>query len=59
VATIVMFWALTSFNVRSGFLPAPPGPRSFFTEFPWVAPALHVGAVGMLVLTRWWDFWTS
>ncbi|MFJ8823639.1 vitamin K epoxide reductase family protein [Streptomyces sp. NPDC102467] len=58
-ATIVMFWCLTAFNARSGFLPAPAGVRSFLTEFPWVLPALHVGAVGMLVLTRWWDFWTS
>jgi uncharacterized membrane protein len=22
-------------------------------------PLLHVGIVGMLILARWWDFWTS
>jgi uncharacterized membrane protein len=59
VATILLFWYVTSFVVRHGFLPAPEGLRAFFTEFTWVVPALHIGIVGMLVLTRWWDFWTS
>ncbi|MGX1669688.1 vitamin K epoxide reductase family protein [Streptomyces sp. NPDC055400] len=59
VATILMFWYVTSFNVRKGFLPAPPWLRSFFGEFTWVLPVLHVGIIGMFVLTRWWDFWTS
>jgi uncharacterized membrane protein len=59
VATIVMFWCVTSFTVRGGFLPAPDGWRTFFAEFAWVPPLLHVGIVGMLILTRWWDFWTS
>ncbi|MCX5436061.1 MULTISPECIES: vitamin K epoxide reductase family protein [unclassified Streptomyces] len=59
VATIVMFWYVTSFNVRNGFLPAPSWLRSFFGEFTWVLPVLHVGIIGMLILTRWWDFWTS
>ncbi|MFI7388369.1 vitamin K epoxide reductase family protein [Streptomyces sp. NPDC049813] len=59
VATIVSFWSLTAFTVRRGLLPAPAAVRAFFTEFTWVPPALHVAAVGMLVLTRWWDFWTS
>ncbi|MGW5738657.1 MULTISPECIES: vitamin K epoxide reductase family protein [Streptomyces] len=59
VATIVMFWYVTSFNVRNGFLPAPRGLRTFLGEFTWVFPVLHVGIVGMLILTRWWDFWTS
>ncbi|WP_374215167.1 vitamin K epoxide reductase family protein [Streptomyces longispororuber] len=58
-ATILVFWYLTSFTVRSGFLPAPPALRAFFADFSWVLPTLHIGAIGMLVLTRWWDFWTS
>ncbi|MFI7414725.1 vitamin K epoxide reductase family protein [Streptomyces sp. NPDC049627] len=59
LATIVLFWYLTSFTVRSGFLPAPGPVQTFFAEFTWVLPVLHTGIVGMLVLTRWWDFWTS
>jgi uncharacterized membrane protein len=59
VATIVLFWYVTSFAVRHRFLPAPRWLREFLGEFTWVPPLLHVGVVGMLILTRWWDFWTS
>ncbi|MEV7677239.1 vitamin K epoxide reductase family protein [Streptomyces sp. NPDC088341] len=59
VATIVMFWYVTSHNVRNGTLPAPGALRGFLGEFTWVLPALHIGIIGMLILTRWWDFWTS
>lgn len=59
VATITMFWYVTSHNVRQGFLRAPAAIRGFCGEFTWVLPVLHIGIIGMLVLTRWWDFWTS
>ncbi|MEU8528007.1 MULTISPECIES: vitamin K epoxide reductase family protein [Streptomyces] len=59
VATIVMFWYVTSQNVRSGVIPAPGALKTFFEEFTWVLPVLHIGIIGMLILTRWWDFWTS
>ncbi|MEU5811820.1 MULTISPECIES: vitamin K epoxide reductase family protein [unclassified Streptomyces] len=59
VATLVMFWAVTAHSVRSGYLPAPGPVRGFLAEFGWVPPVLHTGVIGMLVLTRWWEFWTS
>ncbi|MGW1954906.1 vitamin K epoxide reductase family protein [Streptomyces sp. NPDC001920] len=59
LATIVLFWYLTSFVVRTGFVPAPEPVRTFFAEFTWLLVLLHIGIVGMLILTRWWDFWTS
>ncbi|MEU7554103.1 vitamin K epoxide reductase family protein [Streptomyces sp. NPDC044571] len=59
VATIFLFWYVTAHNVREGLLPAPGWLRGFLDEFPWVLPVLHVGIIGMLILTRWWDFWTS
>ncbi|MFB7336546.1 vitamin K epoxide reductase family protein [Streptomyces adustus] len=59
VATIVLFWYVTSFVVRKRFLPAPAGVRMFLAEFTWVLPLLHIGVVGMLILTRWWEFWTG
>jgi uncharacterized membrane protein len=59
VATIVMFWYVTAHNVRHGLLPAPAVVRGFLDEFTWVLPVLHIGIIGMLVLTRWWDFWTG
>ncbi|MFD7317017.1 vitamin K epoxide reductase family protein [Streptomyces sp. NPDC059883] len=59
VATILMFWYITSHNIRQGVLPAPSWLRGFLGEFTWVLPVLHIGIIGMLVLTRWWDFWTG
>ncbi|MFJ5224546.1 vitamin K epoxide reductase family protein [Streptomyces sp. NPDC088400] len=59
VGTILMFWYVTSHNVRQGMLPAPGWLRGFLDEFTWVLPVLHIGIIGMLILTRWWDFWTS
>ncbi|MFD3842806.1 vitamin K epoxide reductase family protein [Streptomyces sp. NPDC058642] len=59
VATVLLFWYVTSLAVRNRFLPAPGWLRSFLDEFTWVVPVLHLGIVGMLILTRWWDFWTS
>ncbi|MDX3852613.1 vitamin K epoxide reductase family protein [Streptomyces sp. AK02-01A] len=59
VATIVMFWYVTSHNIRNGILPAPAWLRGFLGEFTWVLPVLHIGVIGMLILTRWWDFWTG
>ncbi|MEU0086509.1 vitamin K epoxide reductase family protein [Streptomyces sp. NPDC006274] len=59
VATIFMFWHVTAHNVRHRLLPAPAWLRGFFDEFAWVPPVLHTGVIGMLILTRWWDFWLS
>ncbi|WP_275946712.1 vitamin K epoxide reductase family protein [Streptomyces sp. T21Q-yed] len=59
LATILLFWYVTSLLVRNAFLPAPGFVKAFFAEFTWVLPLLHTGIVGMLILTRWWDFWTS
>ncbi|MFF4407093.1 vitamin K epoxide reductase family protein [Streptomyces sp. NPDC001262] len=59
VATIVMFWYVTVQNVRHGFIPAPAGLKRMLLEFHWVLPVLHVGIIGMLILTKWWWFWTG
>ncbi|MFD9376323.1 vitamin K epoxide reductase family protein [Streptomyces sp. NPDC059999] len=59
VATLLMFWAVTAHTVAAGILPAPGPVRGFFTEFGWAPPALHLGVISMLILTRWWEFWTS
>jgi uncharacterized membrane protein len=59
IATVVLFWYVLSFTVRRGLLPAPGWARTLLEEFTWVPAVLHLGVIGMLVLTRWWDFWTS
>ncbi|WP_448321487.1 vitamin K epoxide reductase family protein [Streptomyces sp. CO7] len=51
--TILMFWYVTSFNVRHGFLPAPKPLRTFFSEFTWALPVLHIGIIAILIVTRW------
>ncbi|MEV3932823.1 MULTISPECIES: vitamin K epoxide reductase family protein [unclassified Streptomyces] len=59
VATILMFCYVTTHNIKHGILPAPAWLRNALTEFHWVPPVLWIGIIGMLILTRWWDFWTS
>ncbi|MFC5155697.1 vitamin K epoxide reductase family protein [Streptomyces amakusaensis] len=59
VATIVMFCYVTVHNVRHRIIKVPEGLRGALLEFHWVPPVLWIGIIGMLVLTRWWDFWTS
>jgi uncharacterized membrane protein len=54
-ATIIMFWYVTSSNIRNGFLPAPSWLKGFFAEFTWVLPVVHLGIIAMLILTRWKD----
>ncbi|MCN9240789.1 vitamin K epoxide reductase family protein [Streptomyces sp. RY43-2] len=59
IATLVMFWYVTSFNIRNGFLPAPRPVKNFLSEFTWVLPVTHTGVIAMLILTRWGSqLWT-
>lgn len=53
VATLTMFWYVTSFNIRNDFLPAPRAVKNFLGEFTWVLPVTHTGVIAMLILTRW------
>lgn len=57
--TTLMFCYVTVHNVRNRIIPAPAWLRATLTEFHWLPPLLWLGGIGMLVLTRWWDFWTS
>ncbi|MGW1980674.1 vitamin K epoxide reductase family protein [Streptomyces sp. NPDC001889] len=59
VATIVMFCYVTVHNVRHRVIRLPEGPRGLLLEFHWLPPVLWIGIIGMLILTRWWDFWIS
>lgn len=59
VATILMFCYVTTHNIKHRIIPAPNWLRNGLTEFHWVPPVLWIGVIGMLILTRWWDFWTS
>ncbi|MEI5103621.1 vitamin K epoxide reductase family protein [Streptomyces sp. PmtG] len=57
-ATLLMFWYVTSFNVRNGLLPAPRWVKTFFEDFTWALPVMHLGVIAVLILTRWGaDLW--
>lgn len=58
-ATILLFCYVTRHTVGHRMLPAPAGLRSGLREFGWVPPVLWTGIIGMLIMTRWWAFWTS
>lgn len=57
--TTLAFCYVTVHNVGKGIIPAPAALRSVLTEFHWLLPLVWLGTIGMLILTRWWDFWTS
>lgn len=59
VGTVTMFWYTTSHNLRNGVIPAPRWLRTFLGEFTWILPVLHLAIIGLLILTRWWSFWTG
>ncbi|WP_043263510.1 vitamin K epoxide reductase family protein [Streptomyces sp. CT34] len=58
-ATILMFWYTTVHNIKHGIIPAPQGLRNAVLEFHWVVPVLWYGVIGLLILTRWWSYWSS
>lgn len=57
--TILMFWYTTVHNLKHGIIPAPAGLRRVVLEFHWVAPVLWYGVIALLILTRWWSYWSS
>ncbi|KUL35176.1 Vitamin K epoxide reductase [Streptomyces sp. NRRL F-4489] len=57
--TVLMFWYTTAHNVKHGILPAPRGLREAVVEFHWVVPVLWYGVIALLILTRWWSYWSS
>lgn len=57
--TILMFWYTTAHNIKHGIIPAPAGLRTAVVEFHWVVPVLWYGAIALLILTKWWSFWST
>jgi uncharacterized membrane protein len=57
--TLLMFWYTTVHNIKHGIIPAPAGLRAAVLEFHWVVPVLWYGAIALLILTRWWSYWSS
>ncbi|WP_345643623.1 vitamin K epoxide reductase family protein [Streptomyces tremellae] len=57
--TILAFCYVTVHNIEQGVLPAPAAVRTALAEFHWLPPLVWLGGIAMLILTRWWDFWTG
>ncbi|ANZ19818.1 vitamin K epoxide reductase family protein [Streptomyces noursei] len=57
--TVLMFWYTTVHNLKHGIIPAPRGLRDAVLEFHWVVPVLWYGVIALLILTRWWSYWSS
>ncbi|MEU3710045.1 vitamin K epoxide reductase family protein [Streptomyces catenulae] len=58
-ATLLMFWYTTVHNIKHRIIPVPAGLRGAVLEFHWVVPVLWYGTIGLLILTRWWSYWSS
>jgi uncharacterized membrane protein len=57
--TIFIFSRVALHFARHGAAPVPRALRRGMTEFPWALPTLWSGLVGVVILVRWWDFWTG
>ncbi|MFG2225612.1 vitamin K epoxide reductase family protein [Streptomyces sp. NPDC048644] len=57
--TLLMFWYTTAHNIKHGIIPTPAGVRNAVLEFHWVVPVLWYGVIALLILTKWWSYWSS
>ncbi|MDF3288892.1 vitamin K epoxide reductase family protein [Streptomyces silvisoli] len=59
VVTIAAFWYTLVHNIKHRVIPVPRGLRSAALEFHWAVPVLWYGVIIMLILTRWWSYWST
>ncbi|MFJ3306657.1 vitamin K epoxide reductase family protein [Streptomyces sp. NPDC086549] len=62
VITIALFWYVTLHNLKHGVIPVPVRGRSALNlvlESQWMLLAAWYGVIIMLVLTRFWSYWSS
>lgn len=57
--TILMFWYTTVHNIKHDIIRLPEGLRRPVLEFHWVVPVLWYGVIALLILTKWWSYWSS
>ncbi|MEY9941495.1 putative membrane protein [Streptacidiphilus sp. MAP5-52] len=62
-ATIPLLWYTTVHNLRTGTLPLPSGARAWFqrtgVHWAWVVPAAGYLVIVLLVLNRFWYYWST
>ncbi|MFD6229670.1 vitamin K epoxide reductase family protein [Streptomyces sp. NPDC060232] len=57
--TIALFWYLTLHCLEGGILPAPRGVLDIVRDTHWMLLAAWYGVIILLVLTRFWPYWSS
>ncbi|GAA1907762.1 vitamin K epoxide reductase family protein [Streptantibioticus ferralitis] len=57
--TIAAFWYTAVHNIKHRVIPVPAGVRRAVLEFHWAVPVLWYGVIVMLILTRWWSYWST
>lgn len=59
VVTIALFWYLTVHCLERGVVRAPRGVVAVVRDTHWILLGAWYGAVALLVLTRFWTYWSS
>ncbi|GHD90645.1 vitamin K epoxide reductase family protein [Streptomyces naganishii] len=62
IVTIALFWYVTLRNLRRGVIPVPPAGRgvlSLVLDTHWLLLAAWYGVIAVLVLTRFWSYWST
>jgi len=59
VVTIALFWYVTLHCLKRGITPAPRGLRILVLDTHWMLLGAWYGVIALLVLTRFWPYWSS
>lgn len=59
VVTIALFWCVTMHCMNDRIIPVPEGVRRLVQDTHWLLLGTWYGVIALLVLTRFWSYWTS
>ncbi|MEU1300419.1 vitamin K epoxide reductase family protein [Streptomyces shenzhenensis] len=59
VVTIGLFWCVTLHCLEQGVVPAPRGVLEVLRDTHWLLLTAWYGVIALLVLTRFWPYWSS
>ncbi|MFI7413516.1 vitamin K epoxide reductase family protein [Streptomyces sp. NPDC049627] len=59
VVTIGLFWYVALHCLEQGIVPAPQGVLDVVRDTHWMLLAAWYGVIALLVLTRFWTYWSS
>ncbi|MDW4908552.1 vitamin K epoxide reductase family protein [Streptomyces sp. ADMS] len=59
VVTIALFWYVTLHCLERGIIPVPSGVLAVVRDTHWMLLGAWYGVIALLVLTRFWAYWSS